>query len=371
MENRNENLRTDKEYVLGLRRLYESYGYKKFKMRKFEKYDLYLENKSFLRNANIVTVTDPKGRLLALKPDITLSIVKNVRSDALPLKVYYNESVYTADSDSGDIKENTQVGLEYIGDLDICAMAEILLLACKSLAAADEEYKIAISHMGFALEVLESSGLSETDRISASQLISDKNLHGLKTLCEKCNVGIGATERICKLITVCGTCSDVIEDIKSMVCGVNSDEGYNELVSIATIFGEFGLSDKIIVDFSVMNDMKYYNGLFFQGFIRDIPKSVLSGGRYDKLLTRFGVNTCAIGFAVYTDLLENFKRKDNNYDYDVFIQYSKDVKASAVLKKQVEITESGARCIAYSYEPEGLKYKCKIVLDSDGGVKYE
>ena len=71
-------LKRDEEYVLGLRSLYESYGYKKFKMRKFEKYDLYLENKSFLRNGGIITVTDPKGRLLALKPDITLSIVKNI-----------------------------------------------------------------------------------------------------------------------------------------------------------------------------------------------------------------------------------------------------------------------------------------------------
>ena len=79
MSTNNAILRRDEEYVLGLRRLYDAYGYKKFKMSKFEKYDLYLENKSFLRNGNIVTVTDPKGRLLALKPDITLSIVKNSR----------------------------------------------------------------------------------------------------------------------------------------------------------------------------------------------------------------------------------------------------------------------------------------------------
>ena len=133
MNSNNAVLRSDEEFVLGLRRLYESFGYKKFIMSKFEKYDLYLENKSFLRNANIITVTDPKGRLLALKPDITISIVKNVRKDDIPVKLYYNEKVYNSDSEAGEIKESTQVGLEYIGDLDVRGMAEILLLAAESL----------------------------------------------------------------------------------------------------------------------------------------------------------------------------------------------------------------------------------------------
>ena len=66
MNKKFEVMLRDEEYSIGLRRLFESFGYKKFKMRKFEKYELYLENKSFLRNGNIITVTDPKGRLLAM-----------------------------------------------------------------------------------------------------------------------------------------------------------------------------------------------------------------------------------------------------------------------------------------------------------------
>ena len=94
----NTSLKRDEDLIPILRRLYESYGYKRFKMSKFEEYDLYLENKAFLRNANIITVTDPAGRLLALKPDITLSIVKNVREEALPQKVYYSENIYQKQS---------------------------------------------------------------------------------------------------------------------------------------------------------------------------------------------------------------------------------------------------------------------------------
>ena len=60
-----------------LNRLYEQYGYRKFKMSRFEDYDLYAQNRDFLRQDRIITFTDADGALKALKPDITLSIMKN------------------------------------------------------------------------------------------------------------------------------------------------------------------------------------------------------------------------------------------------------------------------------------------------------
>lgn len=364
-------LRSDEEYVLGLRRLYESYGYKKFKMRQFEKYDLYLENKTFLRNGNFITVTDPKGRLLALKPDVTLSIVKNVRAAELPEKLYYNETVYIADNAVGEIKETTQVGLEYIGELDIRALAEILLLAAESLSRADEEYRIAISHMGFVSEILEACGLCEKETVRISALIAQKNLHGLRAICDENSLNSDITERICGLVSVCGELGEVVHNAKKLVCGELSEASYNELVAISEIITEFGLSDKFILDFSIMNDMRYYNGILFQGFIHGVPKSVLSGGRYDNLVKRFGVNTSAAGFAVSTDLLDNFKYRNHEYDYDVFLQYSPDVNAVDVLSAERSIIASGERCVAFSSEPSGLKYKRKAIMYADGSIKYE
>lgn len=364
-------LRSDEEFVLGLRRLYESYGYKKFIMSKFEKYDLYLENKSFLRNGNIITVTDPKGRLLALKPDITLSIVKNVRVDDLPVKLYYNENVYNADSDAGEIKETTQVGLEYIGNIDTRAMAEILLLAADSLANADEEYRIAISHMGFVSSILDNSCLCEKDREAVTKFIAEKNIHGLRALCEAIGLACDVCERLCGLINVCGQLDVSIGKANALVCCEDSDNCYNELVEIAEIIAKFGLSDKFILDFSVINDMNYYNGLVFQGFISGVPKSVLSGGRYDNLIKRFGIDASAAGFAVSIDLLNNFKYRPKEFDYDVFLMYTADCDPASVLAAEREIVASGQRCIALSEEPKGCKYKSKAVLSEDGSLKYE
>jgi len=362
-------LRQDEEYVLELRRLYESFGYKKFKMSKFEKYDLYLENKSFLRNANIVTVTDPAGRLLALKPDITLSIVKNVKSDKLPEKLYYSENIYISDSEAGEIKETTQVGLEYFGDLDVRSLGEILLLATESLSCIDSNFRIAVSHMGFISEILDSANVSERSKSAIYKLVSEKNLHGLKALCESLAVSKEVCDRLCGLITVCGKLSQVLPMAEELACGDISNAGIDELKSISEILDKFDLSDKFILDFSVMNDVSYYNGLVFQGFIGGVPRHVLSGGRYDNLVQRFGCNASAAGFAVYIDLLDRFLYCESEYDYDALLIYSKECDPASVLKWQMSYSYNGKTCLAVTEEPKNLRYRQKFEMSPDGSVK--
>ncbi len=361
-------LRQDEEYVLELRRLYESFGYKKFKMSKFEKYDLYLENKSFLRNANIVTVTDPAGRLLALKPDITLSIVKNIKSDKLPEKLYYSENIYISDSEAGEIKETTQVGLEYIGELDIRALGELLLLAAESLNCISENFRIAVSHMGFVSEILDSANVSESSKKRIYKLISEKNLHGLKDLCATLNIPDETCTRLCGLISVCGKLSDALDSAKALVCGDASNAGLAELSAISEILDKFDLSDKFILDFSVMNDVSYYNGLVFQGFIGGVPRHVLSGGRYDNLVQRFGCNASAAGFAVYIDLLDRFLYCESEFDYDALLLYSSECDSASVLKWQMTYSYNGKTCLAVTEEPGGLRYRHKFEMSLDGSV---
>ena len=147
------------ELTARLGELYRQYGYRKFKMSKFEEYDLYAEYKSFLKSDSIITFTGANGRLLALKPDVTLSIVKNTRGGEVPEKVYYNESVYRMSPASHEFKELTQVGLECVGEIDLYAMGEVLSLAAQSLAAIDDAWMLDVSHMGFAAALLQTAGL--------------------------------------------------------------------------------------------------------------------------------------------------------------------------------------------------------------------
>ena len=87
-------LKNDERAIFGLRSLYSRYGYSQYKMNKFEEYDLYVRNKDFLVSDNIITFTDTSGKLMALKPDVTLSIIKNGKDVPGVLeKVYYDENV--------------------------------------------------------------------------------------------------------------------------------------------------------------------------------------------------------------------------------------------------------------------------------------
>ncbi|MEO2867092.1 ATP phosphoribosyltransferase regulatory subunit, partial [Flavonifractor plautii] len=112
-----------------LNRLYEQYGYRKFKMSRFEDYDLYAQNRDFLRQDRIITFTDADGALKALKPDITLSIMKSNGGDSE--KVYYNENVCR--EVGGAFREILQVGVESVGQIDPYAEAEVIALAARSL----------------------------------------------------------------------------------------------------------------------------------------------------------------------------------------------------------------------------------------------
>ena len=87
MEIETGRLPKDEQVPLLLRGLFEQRGYRRYRMSNFEAYDLYRENKNFLESEGIITFTDASGRLMALKPDVTMSIVKHTKPDAVSSKL--------------------------------------------------------------------------------------------------------------------------------------------------------------------------------------------------------------------------------------------------------------------------------------------
>ena len=85
----------EEKVISDFSRICERRGYSQYRMNKFEEYDLYVRNKDFLVSDSVITFTDTSGKLMALKPDVTLSIIKNGKDIPGEIqKVYYNESVY-------------------------------------------------------------------------------------------------------------------------------------------------------------------------------------------------------------------------------------------------------------------------------------
>lgn len=153
-------LKKDELAVFALRKLYSTHGYKKYKMRKFEEYDFYSENKDFLASEGIITFTDADGRLLALKPDVTLSILKNFKEEKGCVKrLYYNENVYRISETSHTYQEIMQTGLECMGDIGSAETCEVTLLALQSLALISEDYVLDLAHAGLLFALLDAYGL--------------------------------------------------------------------------------------------------------------------------------------------------------------------------------------------------------------------
>lgn len=325
-----DNLRYDEQAVFLLRSLYSKYGYKQYKMRKFEEYDLYVRNKDFLISDSVITFNDTNGKLMALKPDVTLSIVKNTKdSDGSVQKVYYDENVYRVSKGTHSYKEIKQAGLECIGDVDTYCVCEVLSLAVKSLMTISESCVVDVSDLAILFALYDYIGLSYETRTRMTSLISDKNTHEMKRLCEDMSVSAESTALLEELISYNGTPDEILPRLKAMAERIGAQAEFSEFESVVSSLDE-ELQSKLRIDFSVVSDINYYNGIVFKGFIDKIPDSVLSGGRYDSLMQSMSRKSKAIGFAVYIDMLERFNIKEREFDYAAVLLYSENDSISTV-----------------------------------------
>ena len=352
MKLKSEYMRTEEKVIFALRELYSKYGYAQFKMSKFEEYDLYVRNKDFLVSDSVITFNDTNGRLMALKPDVTLSIIKNSAETETVQKLYYNENVYRVSKNTHSFKEIMQTGLECIGNLGTYNICEVVTLAAKSLEAISENFVLDISHMGLISSVLD--GIDSETKKEILQYISEKNTHDLIALCDKENID---SSKIVALINVSGTAQEIKQKLAAIPFGENSKDAIDEINTVADILSSLPETNKIHFDFSIVNDMNYYSGIVFKGYIEGIPTGILSGGRYDLLMSKMGKKTGAIGFAVYLDFLERFMEETKEYDTDILLLYNDTDKLSEVLKTVDTLTSHGSRVLAQTSVPEGLKYK--------------
>jgi len=291
-----------------LRTLYAGYGYSRYRMGKFEEYDLYSRNKDFLFSEGVITFTDTNGRLMALKPDVTLSIVKNTRDRAGALqKMYYHENVYRVASAEDGFREMTQVGVECMGDVDGKSVAEVLKLAAESLRACSGEYILEISHLGILRAFVEAIASDDRMRDDLLQCVVEKNLHGIRKICLENGMAESAGDPLCTLVSLYGTPKTVMPKIRKLAEENGAAEYAEELARAAAAFAGSETEDRIRIDFSASGDVKYYNGIAFKGFISGIPGSVLSGGQYDRLMRRMGRKDRAVGFAVFLNMLERLQ----------------------------------------------------------------
>ena len=159
------NLQPKERASFALRALYEAAGCRKYHMGRFEEYGLYQENRSFLSSEQVITFTDLDGRLLALKPDVTLSIAKTAQpAPSETLCYYYHENVYRPSAESHTFKEISQMGLEMLGAVGEAQVQQAVGLAARSLDALGADWVLEVSHMGYLFGLFDALGVPDAAR---------------------------------------------------------------------------------------------------------------------------------------------------------------------------------------------------------------
>ena len=360
-------LKREEKILFALRALYRGAGYAQYKMRKFEEYDLYAGNKDFLVSGRVITFPDTDGKLLALKPDVTLSIVRSGRDEpGTAQKVYYQENVYRVAGYSRDFREIMQAGIECIGEVDDCQLAEVLWLSMKSLGCVSTDSVLALSHLGAAERLMREAGLSEKARRQAFGFLAGKSAHELYALCEAEHTAPGAAQKLAELSGLSGAPEDVLPGLYALGCGPEADE----LGRLSRALSETDVYPMLRLDFSVVNDPGYYNGLVFQGYVQGIPERVISGGQYDRLMRKMERSARAVGFAVYLDTLERLETA-SPYDADVLLLYGEDTAPGALLEALKTLRQEGLSVCAQRIRPPKRRYARTAVLLKSGEVRYE
>ena len=293
--------------------LFNNMGYSEVITPGIEFFDVFNKPSSTMAQETLYKLCDTKGRLITMRPDSTIPIARMVatrlRDFSLPLRLYYNQSIFSiSPSLTGRKNEFVQAGIELIGSSSKKADIEVLSIALKALSDFDtENFRLEIGDIGYFTELVSNLDVDSTVREEIRRLIEVKNYTALNDLLD--SIGNNEITKALKQLPRLFGGEEVFEKASKLF----SDEKINKILfDLKNIYNELnlgGFAGKITVDFGIVNRTNYYTGLVFRGYIRGYGDSVLSGGRYDKLMAEFGADIPAIGFGINVDAISSISRK--------------------------------------------------------------
>ena len=253
-----------------------------------------------------------------------------------------------------------------MGEIDGYCSAEVLSLAARSLDVLSGDFVLELSHLDAVSHVLDALGAEGALRAELLRCVGEKNAHDIRALCAAQGWDEHRVELLCALVAVSGTPTSVREKLDALALACPSvkaplDELY---AAVEQLSGE-GYGEQLRIDFSLINDMNYYNGIVFRGYIKGVPTRILSGGRYDGLMHKMGKRANAIGFAVYLDLLEGLDAPSAEYDVDTVVLYDATTPTARVSAAVAACVRAGERALALRETPTELRYRGLVDVRGD------
>ncbi len=334
-----------------INKVFNLYGYRNIQTPTFEFFDIFHKERGSVASKNLYKFFDREGNTLVLRPDMTPSIArlaaKYYMDVNVPVKLCYNANTYINNSElQGKLKEITQLGCELINDDSVEADAEIIALVVEALQSVGlEEFLVEIGQVDFYRGLLQESGLGKSAEQKLRQLIENKNDFGVEELLNEENVTGDLKKAFLKLPELFGS-AEVLDTAKKLTENKKAVKAVRRLEKLYAILEDYGVSKYISFDLGMLSNYNYYTGIIFKGYTYGTGDQIVTGGRYDKLLSQFGKNAAAIGFAISMDQImialsgKTFAEK-TDYDYEVIIYEPKFRKYA--LQLATELRREGIR----------------------------
>jgi len=255
----------------------------------------------------LINFFDVDGSPVSLRTDMTIPVARltgmRIKRNQLPVRFcYFADSFRQSDIQKGVRRVYNQAGIEFIGSSNaLMSDVEILVILINILDGLNlRDYKIGLGHIGFIEGLFDWFELDMKDREHIRKKIVAKDFVALENFLSKKNKV--KAKIFLKLIQP----ESSIEKISDMVSGIKEKKVIKSLNYIKEIYGILkGLDYEgcLVTDFSIIRDFDYYTGLLFEVYQANITDIIGSGGRYDGLIKKFGLDVPATGFALDIDLV--------------------------------------------------------------------
>lgn len=313
-----------------IRKIFRSYGYYEIETPVVEFYDVFSSEDEITSQETMFKFFDKEGRILVLRPDITIPIARvaatKFKDANYPLKFsYIGDTFKYNESGGGKQKEFTQAGMEIIGVNSPEADAEIIAAAINSVKALGlENFQIDIGQVEFFKGLMDEADLSDEEIEQMRVLIDRKDFLAIEELVKKHNMKEYLKELIFSLPKLFGSI-DIIEEVEKYSINQRCINALENLRKTIEIIEDYGLSKYVSIDLGMVQSLNYYTGIIFRGFTYGVGFPILSGGRYDGLVEKFGKKAPATGFSLGVNMimmaLDRQKIKREEFKIDSLICY--------------------------------------------------
>lgn len=288
-----------------IQRVMERWGYREIITPTLEYYDT-VGAASATMTDKMFKLLDREGHTLVLRPDMTAPIARIAASldeANFPLRFLYHGSVFRVqEQEAGRNAEFFQTGVELLGEASPEADAEVVALAMRCLEEAGVTgFQLALGHVGLLDGLLAENVSDEPLRQALKNDLLRRDHVTFRRRLDQSGMPDERRERLLALLPVYE--SGQVQELSWLVSGERSQAAWENLLDIGRLLKVYGVWDKVLLDLTLIGFLNYYTGVVFEGFAEGYGFHVLSGGRYDHLLQRFGAHAPATGFALKIDRL--------------------------------------------------------------------